>query len=160
MGFASDTDVGSAEAVWIFGEVACALPEDVTTAVLARSGVAEAEEMAKDCDLRIAPRSLGCSPDARVKLWDDGTTVLGRLEGSAGEEACCGGTRKPTSAIKATAVEAAIPAASSPAENGLSVEVAFMMLWVKISKLMQLVQPAEPRTRAADSSLAHCRAWR
>jgi hypothetical protein len=147
------------------GEVASALPEDVTTAVLAGCGVEEAEpalaeETAKACDPRIAPRSLSCSPDARVELWDDDNTVLERLEGSTGEETCCRGTRKPTSAINATAAKATIPAASSQTENGLSVDVEFMMPWVKISKLIQLVQAAEWRNCVANSSLAHCPAWR
>jgi hypothetical protein len=155
LGFASGTEIGSAEAVWTFGEVASSLPDGVTTAVLAGCVVEEAEptlpeEAAKDCP-----------PDARVKLWDDGNTVLERLEGPAGEEACCCGTRKPTSAINATATKATIPAASSQTENGLSVEDDFMMPWVKISKLMQLVQAgAERRNYVANSSLSHCRAWR
>jgi hypothetical protein len=89
--------------------------------------------------LRIAPCSLNCSPDARVKLWDDRNTALERLEGSADEETCCRGTRKPTSAINATVATATIPAASSQAENGLGVEVDFMAPWVKISKLAQPV---------------------
>jgi hypothetical protein len=76
--------------------------------------------------------SLSCSPAARVKLRDDGTTVLETLEVSAGAETCCCGTRKPTNAINATTAKAAIPAASSPAESGLGTEVEFMMPRVKI----------------------------
>ena len=132
------------------------------TALFAGNGVEEAEPAladagATDSDLRIAFRSLGCSLATRVKLRDDGTTVLEALEGSAGAETCCCGTRKPTNAINATAIKAAIPAASSPVENDLGAEVEFMMTRVKISKLMQLVQPGERRDRVAGPGFARCR---
>ncbi len=65
-----------------FGEVAAALSAGVTTAPLAGLGMEEeaepalAEETANDGDLRIAPRSLSSSPDARLKLWGDGDMEL------------------------------------------------------------------------------------
>ena len=142
--FAVGAGIESAEG---FGGGAAALANFVT-APLTGNGVAFADAGATDCDLRIAPRSLSCSPAAGVKLRDDGTTGLEIFESSAG---CCRGTRKPTTAINVIAAKAAIPVASSPAENGLGAKVGLMMPRVKISKLMQLVQPAE---------LARCRAHR
>ena len=110
------------------GEGAAALPDGVT-ALPAGNGVKEpelalADVRATDSDFRVAPCSLG-SLAARVR--DDGAAVLETLE-----EGSPRGTRKPTAAIDATAVKAAIPAKSSPVENGLGPEVEFMMPRVKI----------------------------
>ena len=110
------------------GEGAAALPDGVT-ALPAGNGVKEpelalADVRATDSDFRVAPCSLG-SLAARVR--DDGAAVVETLEDGSPR-----GTRKPTAAIDATAVKAAIPAKSSPVENGLGPEVEFMMPRVKI----------------------------
>lgn len=81
--------------------------------------------------------------------------------GSADEETCARGTRKPTNAINATTAKAALPATSSKAENDFGAKVEFMTLRVKISRLTQLVDlPGEQGSRATSRRIARCRRCR